>query len=460
VKRLPIRTRLTLAFAGAMALVLGATGVFVYERQRSDLDEQIHRELDARLAGVVAIIVDDGDDLGDPEQDPLERVDDEGYVQVLDANGDVADATTEALLAAPLIDGSTLDSLVRGDTPSVDVTPRGIEGDIRLTAARTRDDGRPYFAIVGASLDQRDETLASLSRILLIGGPIALILGSLLAYLIISAALRPVESMRARAASISAGSPGQRLPVPEARDEIASLGETLNEMLERMEAAFQRERSFVSDASHELRTPLTILKAELDLALAKGRSQDELVEAIRSASDETNRLVKLADELLVLARADEGRLPLNIETIATDSLMGRVATRFASRAEDAGSSIQAEPAGNLSVEADSLRLEQALSNMVENALRYGQGPVTLKAVSNNGWVEIHVHDSGDGFPDGLLDRAFERFTRADTSSERGGSGLGLAIVAAIADAHGGTAHLSNGASGGADAWIRLPASRL
>lgn len=458
-KRIPIRTRLTLAFAAAMALVLCATGAFVYERQRSDLDEQIERELDARLAGVIAIIVDDGDDLGDPEQDPLERVDDEGFVQVLDAQGDVADATAAALLSEPLVDAATLDRLVNASNASVDVTPSELGEDIRVTAARTRDDGRFYFAIVGASLDQRDETLANLSRLLLIGGPIALSLGSLLAYWIIAAALRPVEAMRARAASISAGRPGQRLPVPQARDEIASLGETLNEMLGRIEAAFERERSFVSDASHELRTPLTILKAELDLALARGRSPEELLAALESASAETNRLVKLADELLVLARADEGRLSLNLETLAAHSVMARIANRFSSRASEAGSTIEAEST-NLSLEADPLRLEQALSNLVENALRYGAGPVSLTALSSNGSVEFHVRDAGEGFPEGLIGHAFERFTRADVSSERGGSGLGLAIVAAIADAHGGTAHLSNRAGGGADAWVRLPTTRL
>ncbi len=457
--RIPIRLRLTLAFTLAMAVLLTAVGIFVYERQRTDLDEQIERELSARLAGVAAIIIDDGDDLGDPTQNPLERVDDEGFVQVLDPDGTVADATTGALLATPLLSSAEIQQLTSGEVSAVDATIAELDDEqYRLIADFSRDDGRRYTTIVAASLVSRDETLSSLSRILLIGGPIALLLASAFSYLLVTAALRPVEAMRARAAQITGPRRGERLPVPVARDEIANLGETLNEMLARIERAFERERSFVSDASHELRTPLSILKAELDLALLAGRTPEELTDAIRSASDETNRLVKLADDLLVLARADEGRLPLNPERIDAHQLLERIAERFSPAASDLNRKVETADGPPLEFRADPARIEQAMSNLVQNALSHGSGTVSLTAEPHAGGIELHVRDQGEGLSPELLDTAFERFSRGNGRTAGGGTGLGLAIVAAIADAHGGSSHLEPASNGGADAWIRLPAS--
>jgi signal transduction histidine kinase len=244
--------------------------------------------------------------------------------------------------------------------------------------------------------------------------------------------------------------------VPAANDEIGRLGATLNEMLARLEAAFARERSFVSDASHELRTPLSILRTELELALRQGRSEEELRAALRSAAEETDRLNQLAEDLLVLARSDQGELELHVEQVPAGELLERAGRRFAGRAASAGRSIDVAPDGDLLVHVDEPRIEQALTNLVENALRHGAGEVVLAAEARDGSVELHVRDSGPGFPEGFLPSAFERFTRADRARSRGGAGLGLAIVAAIASAHGGEAAVRNRPGGGADAWIRLP----
>ena len=169
--------------------------------------------------------------------------------------------------------------------------------------------------VVGATREDREEALASLERVLLIGLPIALLLAALAAYGVATAALRPVSAMRAEAAEISRLGSGRRLPVPEGRDELARLGGTLNEMLDRLERSAERERGFVASASHELRTPLALLRAELELALREGRSPEELREAVASAAAESDRLVQLAEDLLVLARADEGRLPVRPEQL-------------------------------------------------------------------------------------------------------------------------------------------------
>jgi signal transduction histidine kinase len=261
--------------------------------------------------------------------------------------------------------------------------------------------------------------------------------------------------MRRRAAAVSAAETGERLPVPLANDEIGRLGRTLNEMLSRLEAAFARERAFVSDASHELRTPLAILRTELELALRGEHTRQELEDALQSAAEETDRLSNLAEDLLVIARSDQGRLPVRIEDLDAGELLVRVAGRFQTRARVEGRPLHPDPAPGVTVRADPARLEQALANLVDNALSYGDGTVELTALAHNGAVEIHVRDEGPGFPPAFLPRAFERFTRADEARSRGGTGLGLAIASAIALAHGGSAHAAN-REAGADVWIAIP----
>jgi len=263
--------------------------------------------------------------------------------------------------------------------------------------------------------------------------------------------------MRRRAEEISATVGGRRLPVPAGDDEVARLARTLNEMLARLEAGLERERRFVAEASHELRTPLALLKTELELALRRPRSPEELRAAIASAHEETDRLAVLAEDLLVLARSDEGELRIDPQPLEARELLETVAGRFAARAEEAGLSLEVEAPAQLSAVGDRSRLDQALGNLVDNALRYGAGTVRLEAQRENGSVALRVSDEGEGFATDFLPRAFERFSRADGGRVRGAAGLGLAIVDAIARAHGGTASAGNTPEGGAQVTLLLPA---
>jgi signal transduction histidine kinase len=264
--------------------------------------------------------------------------------------------------------------------------------------------------------------------------------------------------MRSRAAEISAADPDQRLPVPPTGDEVARLGVTLNQMLERLGEALAHERAFVADASHELRTPLAILRTELELALARGRSPEELRAALASAAEETERLTQLSEDLLTIAQTERGELPLRLSRLDLVETLAAVERRFARRAEERGRRIEVAAPASLVLRADRLRLDQAIGSMVDNALRYGAGTIDLVAGGANGSVEIHVLDRGDGFPPDFLDRVFERFSRASSSARDGGSGLGLAIVQTVARAHGGEAHASNREGGGADVWLTLPSA--
>lgn len=441
-RSLPIRLRLTLAFAVVMALVLSGMGFFVYARVDRALGASIDQALTSQ-ASEASRHAREGRNLLDADVDGgatlAEVVGEEGGVSRSDP------ANLPRLLSTEDLAKLRAGSAVRGD-----VTLRRPAGDWRYLAVPSEGGA----VVVARSLEGREESLHRLLRELLLAGPLALILASFAGYGLAAAALRPVEAMRRRAEDVSAHSPG-RLPVPAGGDEISRLANTLNDMLGRLEAAFEHERQFVSNASHELRTPLAMLRTELDLALRRPRTHGELEEALRSAAHETNRLSQLAEDLLLIARVDQGALPIRAERLDVEELFDAVALRFARLAEVDGRRIEIRPT-DAAVVGDRTRVEQALANLVENALTYGRGAVDVYSLERDDVVELHVVDAGPGFPPGFLDRAFDRFTRADESRSVGGSGLGLSIVALIAQAHGGSAAAVNRPDGGADVWLSLP----
>jgi two-component system, OmpR family, sensor kinase len=454
VSRLPIRIRVTVAFAFAMAAVLAGSGWFLYARLDSHLSLALDRDLQLRSQDLATLVRQPHASLA---QDRGGRFIEPGesYAQLLDPSGRVLDAT-RPLATASLLDETELRAARERPVYGTRSSVAGLNEPSRLLASPVTRAGRRLVLVVGATSQNGAETLASFRNELLIAGPIALALASVLGYLLAGLALRQVESMRRRAAAISADTPGERLPVPQTADELQRLGETLNEMLERLEDALQRERDFVADAGHELRTPLALLRTELELALRHGGSADELREATRAASQEVDRLTQLAEDLLLIARADRGKLPLNVQTIDGPRLLETVASRFEWRAEHAGRSVTHNAVDGVQIRGDSLRLEQALANLIDNALRYGDGRVALELAKVDGHIELHVSDEGAGFPADFLGDAFERFTRSHRAREGAGSGLGLSIVRAIAEAHGGEAHAANSENGGADVWLVLP----
>ena len=453
-RHLPIRVRITAAFSLAMAAVLAGSGLFLYARLSSHLALALDRELQLRAQDLGALV---GVSHASLSRDSAGRFVERGesYAQLVASDGRVLDAT-EPLGGSKLL---TADDLLAArhrpiyrDEPSV----RGLNEPSRILATSVTRRGRPLILVVGATLQDRAETLASFRDELLIAGPAALILASGIGYLLAALSLRQVELMRRRASAISAESPGERLPIPATGDELERLGHTLNEMLDRLENALERERDFVADAGHELRTPLTRLRTELELALRQARTVGELREAVRQSSYEADRLSQLAEDLLLIARADRGRLPLRLEPVAVETLFTTVANRFEWRAGELGKTLTIVPADRLRVEGDQLRLEQALANLVDNALRHGGDEIRLSAIATAGRVELHVSDNGAGFPHDFLDRAFERFTRGGAARSGNGSGLGLAIVRTIAESHRGSAHAANGNPSGADSWVSLP----
>jgi signal transduction histidine kinase len=456
-RALSLRLKLTLVFAVAMAAVLATIGLFVYLRVGGALLASVDHSLRAQAAEAAAHLGRTHRPLSDPDTAGAPTL-----AQLLDRSGRVVRSTPAGppllgrAAAARVAAGSQL--LRSGDLP-------GHSHDWRVFAQPVALGGRRLVLVLAGSLTAREDALHRLLIEFVIAGPIALLLASLAGYGLATGMLRPVESMRRRAAAISASTRGRRLPVPAGRDEVARLAATLNEMLGRLESAFEHEqaaieheRRFIADASHELRTPLALLQAELDVALRRPRSRAELEAALRSAREETERLSRLASDLLLLARSDQGQLPLRREPIGAGVLLRSAAERFAGRAgEHARAIVLCEP-GDLLVAVDPVYVEQALGSLMDNTLNHGAGPIELSAVARGRLVELHVADHGPGLPAEFLPRAFDRFSRADKARSRGGTGLGLSVVDLIARAHGGEAGAGDRPGGGADFWIAVEAA--
>jgi two-component system, OmpR family, sensor kinase len=453
--RLGLRTKMTIVFAASMALVLAALGVFVYFRFENSLDGSIDQGLRSRADDVRALVIQADSGLrqaaGTSLAAPGER-----FAEIIGEGGRVIDSTRllpgHALLSASQQARSRL-----APTLLDRKTVAGAAGASRLLAIPVAAQGQQLIVLVGTSLRQRDASLAEIRKVLLIGGPAALLLASLLGYAVAAVALRSIESMRRRALRLSVLEPGQRLPVPPSNDELARLARTLNDMLARNDVAFERERTFVADASHELRSPLAILRAELDVALIGESTPRELRDAVSSAAEEADRLSALAEDLLLLARSDRGAVTITSVAIDARDCLKTLSDRFSQRAAAAGATIRTSAPAGLEVFADPRRLEQALGNLTENALHHGARSVVVQAKPRGeALVEFHVTDDGPGFPPDFLPLAFERFARSDRSRTGAGAGLGLSIVRAIARAHGGEAHVANDPCGGAHVCLTLP----
>jgi signal transduction histidine kinase len=432
-----------------MVLMLAAAELFVFLSLRADLNEGVDNGLRSRSDDAAALVERSGPDLGGSADSRLVEAE-ESFAQVLTPDGELLDGTggahEPALTAEEAGRASRATILLERKVP-------GIEADARIFARPVSADGRRLVVVTGSSLDDRNETLSALIASFAVGGPIAVLLASGLGYLLARAGLAPVEAMRRRAEGISLRRAGERLPLPAANDEVRRLGETLNEMLARLEAAFERERRFVADASHELRTPLAVVKAELEAAL---RTIDpDGRESLVAALEETDHLAQLAEDMLLIARSGDGALQVRPEVIEVRELLEQAGERFRDRAGAEGRRIVVRAPEGLHAQLDPLRLRQALGNLVDNALRHGRGDVTLAASPDGDGIQIQVRDEGKGFPPELAPGAFERFTRGDEARTRGGAGLGLAIVRAIAEAHGGTATIEESGSPGAVVRLRF-----
>ena len=452
---IPIRVRLTLVFAALMVVFLAIAGALFYRSFASQLDQPI----DSRL---LSLAVELAADLASGESTVLGdfgQGDSEGFfAQVLARDGSIQEASGTPEKA--LVD---LNKLPPGARPAL------VEGAGRLDSGAMVKPSRlsviaasgNRVVVVGTYLQDRNRALRELATLLWITVPLLCLAASGFAWLLSGAALRPVENLRRQAALISESDLTRRLPVPATGDEIATLATTLNDMLARLEQAFERERRFVDDASRELRTPLGNLKTELDLARRRSRTKEELEAVLISATEESERLNLIAENLLVLARSDRGKLPLKKTKVDAEALVQSTLARFHAKAQGQAITFDVSVAPGLRIDVDAFRIQQAIGNLIANALACTSrgGKIHISArVNGIGELALSVADAGPGFPAAFIEKAFDPFTRADTGRSRrdGGAGLGLAIVKGIAEAHGGSAEAGNRPDGGATVTLRIP----
>jgi two-component system OmpR family sensor kinase len=439
--RFSLRLRLTFLAAAAAAVVLTVGALLLYGGLRSAIDNAVTTELRVRAQDVAADL-DRGAPL--PAGGGL-------ITQVLTGDGRV--------LQPPGADPLPTSSEIRapGYELVFDRSIAGIGAHGRLLLQRINSQHSPttLVAVAGSTAPIR----AAQERLVIVlgaAGPAMVMAVAAMSWVLTGAALRPVSRMTSTAQTISLRHPDSRLPQPAGRDEIASLAGTLNAMLGRIADTMAHERAFIDDASHELRSPLAVLRGELELGrleLREGQDPARTRAVLDSALEETDRLVALTERLLVLARADAGRLVGASEPVALDDLVRRVLGRIRTDRVDVQATV-----GDMSALADPVALEQLLANVIANAAAWASSRVQVQAALEDGVMVVQVADDGPGFDTGILDRVFDRFSRADTTRARSdGTGLGLAIVAAIADALGGSVTARNGPPlGGAVVEIRLP----
>jgi signal transduction histidine kinase len=433
-------------FALATALAIAAGGLLFLHQLRADLNDTIDSGLRAELADLAQELTSSG------HLPPLGPGDDPILVERLDGT---------LIVASPAAAGRSLTAAQRQNALAGDLVfdadVAGVNNRVLLsTVAAAPPTGRVFVAVANDT-DISDDAVERVESGLIVAGPLAALLAGVGAWLLADTALRPVQRMRREATNIGEHDPERRLAIPTTHDEVAALGATINGLLDRLNLALERERRFVDDASHELRTPLAILRTELELAIRPGRSAKAIRAAVADASQETERLTRLTDDLLVLARADSHRPILRTKPVQVAELLATtIRSRHARRP-----AIELHCPEDLRIVADPDRLGQAVGNLLDNSIRHTPAGtlITLTAGrGNDGRIVLDVIDAGPGLAPTFLAAAFERFHRAEQARSRdtGGTGLGLPIVRAIAEAHGGSVHLVNNPDGGARATIRLP----
>ncbi|MFG1912222.1 sensor histidine kinase [Kribbella sp. NPDC048928] len=314
--------------------------------------------------------------------------------------------------------------------------------------------GQTYTVVVASSVQTQRQTVATVTKYLIIGLPVLLIVVGIAGWLMIGQALRPVERIRTRVQGIGTRDLTERVPVPETRDELARLAVTMNEMLDRLETGQATQRAFVADASHELRSPLATLTAALEVIEADttGRAWRDLRQVMGT---ETDRMRQLVEDLLLLAKADDTGIRMRQTDVDLDDLVEAEVKRLRSSKPELTVDSDVHP---VRVIGDPARLSQVLRNLVDNAARAAHTTVRLTTAEQDGSAIITVSDDGDGIPEADRQRVFERFVRLDTSRSRasGGSGLGLSIAREITRAHHGTITLTPTPTGGTTATVTLP----
>ena len=459
-RRLPIRWRLTLwhavLLAVAMALFSGTLYVFLRQQLYDSLDEQLLEQAAAVLA---AVQFDDGRPR--LKATTVDGADGEYFLRLLDTESRTIRDSGDSHAGMP-VDDDVVGSVLAGETAySTGLDDAG--ETIRMISLPVRAEEADGAAVgvlqIGLDRDELDEPLAGLLHALALAGPFTLLFSAIGGYLLAGRALAPVSTVTDLAERIDPRDLGARLNLDLPNDELGRLARTFDDMLARIDDAFERQRRFTGDAAHELRTPLSLMRSQVDLALARPRSVAFYQDALQRLDGDIDRMSGLVSTLLTLARADAGQLALDRVPFDVADTVELVVEQYTPITAEASIALRSEPA-TAPLVADEDLLVQVLVNLIDNALSHtpAGGVVTVGCGMGNDHIRLWVVDTGEGIAPEHQDRVFDRFYRVDAgrTRERGGTGLGLAICRAIVEALGGSISLASVPDRGTRVDVLLP----
>jgi two-component system OmpR family sensor kinase len=458
---LPIRARLTAWYVGLLALILVALGTFLVVRLRADLVRGVDRELDTRAAQI-SLGLQNGcegefQDVSDASLVGLPLG--ESGAQVVAPDASVLESTGDPVVDRPLLTVEEVRRVLAGEQLRSSVT-RGTDAEsFRVLAIGLRTDPCNGAIVVATSLDAVDSSVHRLIVLLLVTGPAVLAMAGVGGWLLARRALRPVARMTKQAGEIGGAGLDERIDLPGSADELHRLAVTLNGMLDRLEQGVDEKKRFVADASHELRTPLAVMSSELDVSLRSSDLDPVAREVLASAREEVQRMNVIVENLLTLARLDEGGLTLLNEQADLFEIVRAAARNVCTVADERG--VRIEVRGQpLSIRGDAQRLDQVVTNLVANAVTYSEAGADVEVAVERLDAEAvcTVADRGPGIEAELLPHIFDRFVRGDRARSRTdkGTGLGLAIAREIVEAHGGRIWVVSRPGGGALFGFALP----
>ena len=455
--RLSIKTKIILATTIVMALVFASFSIVVYQKAKSAYRER----LDARLEGYAEKLREEVEEQylekRFPAEADLRAIRVEGLMDPLmclsDSNGTIV--LSDSLLAPSA--KKPWSEIVSREFTFEDVILAGNRYRALWAPVEAADQDR-FSVHIAASLDEVEASLALLRLLMLMGVPVALLISAFAVFAIATTAMRPLSRMVRTAEKITESNLGERIPESRNRDEVFALAATLNTMMDRIEQAFTSQKQFVADASHEIRTPLAIIRSELEYA-QKQPEKSGTMESLATALDEVERLKKLSDDLLLLARLDSASLTMKTQAFRLDELLADCVRKMKTIADARKISLSLTIHDVVELTGDEDKIGRAILNLLDNAIKYSAegGTVEISTRGSNESVEVEVRDHGVGLNSDDMKSIFERFHRSNSSrSQHDGNGLGLAIVRKILEVHGGNVSVWNTPGNGCTFTFVLP----